>query len=444
MKEILKNIILEFHKDELPPLFKRSYKIESLPINIRKAMVFIGMRRVGKTFLMYQHMKDLLESGLSKNKLLYINFEDDRLENFKIDDFQTILDVYFELYPNNTKSTDLYFYFDEIQNIHGWEKFIRRLLDKEKMHIFITGSSAKFLSKEIATSLRGRCIKTEIFPMSFKEYLIHQNITNFQNITSKEKSVIKHYCQTYLKQGGFPETLSLSDSLHNQTIQSYVNAAVFRDVIDRYQLKNPHIVKLFLLQCLQNIASILSITKVYNTLKSRGETLNRNNLYDYLEYFEDAYIIFTVPVFELSTRKRQVNPNKIYCIDSAIINSYSIKPQMELSSCLENAVYLHLRNLNFEHIYYYKTSSGKEIDFIAQQKTGSIQLFQVCLNMTDEKTKKREISAIIEAASELKINEAFIISYDEQEIIRINDTTINVIPFWRWSLESKKNEIEMI
>jgi len=236
-------------------------------------------------------------------------------------------------------SKDLIFYFDEIQNINGWEKFIRRLLDKEKMSIFITGSSSKLLSSEIATSLRGRCLVNEVFPLGFVEYLNYVGIYDLNNITNKEKAVIRHHFENYLKKGSFPEILSLTDSLHHKTIQSYVNAAVFRDVIDRHKIKNPHIVKLFLLFCLQNIASVLSITKVYKTFKSRGEALSRNNLYSYLNYFIDSYLICSVAIFELSARKRQVNPSKIYCIDTGIILGYSIKPQTELRSCRKYSIY---------------------------------------------------------------------------------------------------------
>ena len=434
MKKILKNIIAEFYKDDLPDGFNRSIEIPKLPQNIRKAIVFIGMRRVGKTYLMYQHMKDALSKGLDKKKLLYINFEDDRLQAFSTKDFQTILDVYFEMYPEYINSKDLIFYFDEIQNIDGWEKFIRRLLDKEKMNIFITGSSSKLLSVEIATSLRGRCLVNEVFPLGFQEYLNFIGIYDFKNITSKEKAVIRHHFENYLKKGGFPEILNLTDSLHHQTIQSYVNAAVFRDVIDRYEIKNPHIVKLFLLHCLQNISSPLSITKVYKALRSRGETLSRNNLYSYLSYFEDAYLICSIPIFELSTRKRQVNPSKIYCIDTGIIYGYSIKPQTELSSSFENLVYLHLRKEDYENIYYYKTKTGKEVDFVTQQANGKIKLYQACVTLNNEKTKNREISAIVDAAKELNLNEAFIITNDENEIIELQNLKIRIIPYWQWVL----------
>lgn len=436
MENIIKNIILEFHKDGLPSLFERSITFPLLPKELRKAIVFIGMRRVGKTYLMYQHMNKLLLSGIEKQKLLYINFEDDRLNDFSIHHFQMILDIYFEIYPNYIQANDLYFYFDEIQNIDGWEKFIRRLLDKEKVNLIITGSSSKLLSKEIATSLRGRCLKTEIFPLRFVEYLQYHKIDKLHNLTNKEQSVIRHYSQKYLKYGSFPETLSLSKNLHHEVIQSYVNAAVFRDVIDRYELNNPHIVKVFLLQCLQNIAAPLSITKIYKTLKSRGESLTRSNLYKYLQYFEDAYLICTTPIFELSTRKRQVNPPKIYCIDSGIIQSYSIKPQMEHGACLENATYIHLRQLDFEHIFYYKTASGKEIDFIAQKPNGKIELYQVCIDLTDEKTKQRELTALIEAAKELQVDHGFIITSNELKTLTIDNITIHILPYWKWTISS--------
>lgn len=433
MKEIIREILLEFNRSDFRSHIERDVTIPQLPATVRKALVFIGMRRVGKTYLMYQDMQKKLKKGLEKGKLLYINFEDDRLTGFKAENFQTILDVYFELYPNLIEASDLNFYFDEIQNIEGWEKFIRRLLDKEKMSIFITGSSAKLLSREIATSLRGRCLETEVFPLSFKEYLNYKEV-KLQGLTSKDKSIIRHHCQTYLQRGGFPEILDLPDNLHNEIVQNYVNSAVFKDVIERHRLKKPHLVKLFLMSCLQNISSLLSVTKIYNHLKSRGEELNRGSLYEYLQYFEDAYLICSVPIFNLSTRVRQVNPNKIYCVDNGIIKGYSIKPGMDMGASLENAVYIHLRTMRFENIFYYKTATGKEVDFVAQQANGAIELFQVCLDLNDEKTKEREISALVQAAQELEMKQATIITLDTSNTLEVDSITLNIVPYWQWVL----------
>lgn len=432
LEEILRDMIVEFQKDKLPQLFLRDLEIPTLPKEIRKAQIFVGMRRVGKTYLMFQHMKQALACGLEMEKILYLNFEDDRLESFKAEDFQKILDVYFEIHPHLAQAEDLIFYFDEIQNVEGWEKFIRRLIDREKMSIFITGSSAKSLSRDISTSLRGRCLETEVFPLGFVEYLYYQGIKDLKNPPAKERATIKHHCKEYLKRGGFPETLSLSDTLHHRLIQSYVNAAVFRDVIDRHKLNNPHIVKLFLNHCLQSIAAPLSITKVFNDFKSRGETLTRARLYEYLSYFEDAYLIYNVPLFDLSFRKRQVNPSKIYCVDPGIISAYSVTPQTEEGVSLENTVYLHLRKQGYEGIYYYKTTQGKKVDFVTQSAKGKIELFQACLRLDSPKTADREYSALIEAAGELKLSEAFIITLDTAEVIRRDDVTLHVIPYWKW------------
>lgn len=431
MKEILAEIIAEFHKSSLPVFLERDYELALLPAAVRKAQIFVGMRRVGKTYLMFQHMKQALERGVAKEKFLYINFEDDRLSQFRATNFQTLLDVYFKLYPQWVEADDLIFYFDEIQVVDGWEKFIRRLLDKEKMAIFITGSSARSLSKDIATSLRGRSLETEVFPLSFKEYLQYKKIDNKKDI-AKERAILQHEALEYLKRGGFPETLALSDSLHHRLLQSYVNAAVFRDVIDRHQLNNPHLVKLFLLHCLQSLAAPLSITKVYNDFKSRGESLTRAKLYEYLSYFEDAYLIYNVPLYDLSLRKRQVNPSKIYGVDPGLVTAYSVTPQMEDGVRLENAVYLHLRQQGFEGIYYYKTAKGKEVDFVTMHLNGTLELYQVCLKLDQEKTRERELSALIEAAKELKLKRAFIVTLDTEERIEKEGLNIEVIPYWKW------------
>lgn len=438
MKAILKEIILEFHRDALPVIFKRDFEFPQLPLNVRKAIVLIGMRRVGKTFLLYQHMQAALSRGVNKERLLYINFEDDRLQGFSSQDFQTLLDVYFELYPTYANTNNLFFYFDEIQNIEGWEQFIRRLIDKEKMEIYITGSSSKLLSREIATSLRGRSLSYEVFPLGFVEYLHHLGVHPPKHLTNKDKAILRHHCTNYLKHGGFPETLALPDTLRHKTIQSYVNAAVFRDVIDRHKITNPHVVKLFLTQCLQTIAAPLSVNKVYNSLKSMGESVGRNSLYEYLDYFEDAYLLCKVSIFQFSTRKRHGHPSKIYCVDSGIITGYSIKRETEHSACLENAVYVHLRTGNYENIFYHKTMSGKQVDFVAQKINGKLDVYQVCLNLSEEKTRQREIQSLVEAAKELEVNEGWIITNDTAEILEIDSIKITVIPYWAWVLRSSE------
>lgn len=431
MKNLIKQMIIDFHHEMIPVPHMRNINLQEQK-NIRRAHVLMGMRRTGKTWLMYQHMQNLIKAKRPVEKLLYINFEDDRLISFNTHHLQEIVSAYFDLYPQYANDEEVVFYFDEIHIIDGWEKFIRRLLDKEKMSLFVTGSSAKMLSKEIATNLRGRATATEVFPFSFSEYLHFHKVPDDLAGSSKNKSLIRNHCQNYLRFGGFPETLYIPSDQHRDLLQEYVNAVIFRDVVDRYQISNTHVVKLFLIHCLQNLSSPLSITKIYHALKSNGATVGKNSLYEYLDYFEEAYLLFAVPIYNLSLRKRQVNPKKIYSIDPGILQAYSVNSNFSLGPVFENAVFLQLRR-HYSDIFYYKTTSSKEIDFVVLNSQGDLQLYQSCLDLSSEKTKIREISALIEAANELKATALYIITLDEEDEIMENGNTIKLIPFWKWA-----------
>lgn len=433
MKNLLKQLITDFHSEPIPELtVHRTIKWPSFSKNIRKAHVFIGMRRSGKTYLMYQHMHQLLNQGIEKEKLLYINFEDDRLIQFSVEHFQALLEAYFDLYPQYTRSSDVVFYFDEIHNIEHWDKFIRRLLDKEQMQLYITGSSAKMLSKEIATSLRGRCWTTEVFPLSFQEYLAYHHVEYHHSApSSQELSKIRHYGERYLQYGGFAESLDLSKTEHHLLLQEYVNTAVYRDVIERHQISNIPIVRLLMTHCLQHLALSLSVTKVYNDFKSQGYSLTKNSLYEYIEYFKDAYLLFSVPIYTLSLRKRQVNPIKIYGVDSGLIEAFSIKPSMAISVSLENAVFMALRRKT-SLIYYYKTINSREIDFLVVHEDETVSLYQVTLYLEAQKsTYDREVNALLEAAKELTVRNFFIITLGEEKQIIDASCTIEVLPYWK-------------
>ena len=432
MKTVLKQIIQEFHEKTLPKPLKRAFTLPEAAPPLRKATVLVGMRRTGKTWALYQHMQDKLATGLVKEKILYINFEDERLFNFKTTDCQLILEAYFELYPQYYQNPNLFFYFDEIHVVPAWEKFIRRLLDQENMQIFVTGSSAKMLSKELATTLRGRELTQEVFPFSFSEYLEFNAIQRNAPLTTKTKSVLRHYADRYHKHGGFPESLFIEDHKLIELLQSYVNTVVFRDIIERYSITNHHMVKLFLLHCLQCIAAPLSVNKVFNSFKSAGESLSKDKLYEYLSYFEEAFLIFAIPAYHHSLRIRQSTAKKIYTIDSSVIMAYSIKPHFEKGVCLENSVFMSLRR-SCNTLFYYRTKTDKEIDFLTLSAKGEITLYQVCLAFNETSTKEREYAAILEATKELKLNEAWIITEDTDEVIELQGIKIKTLPYWKWA-----------
>lgn len=433
IKKIVRSILVEFQERDLPQPFLRSIFPPPHSETIRKAWVLMGMRRSGKTWVAYQQINLRQKQGKAKNTNLYMNFEDDRLLGFEVSDFQTILDVYFELYPQNINNKDLFFCFDEIHVVPGWEKFIRRLLDTEKMQICVTGSSAGMLSKELGTTLGGRAWPQEVFPFSFAEFLNVHEIDSDKTSTSKTQAKIRHLANEYLLYGGFPEVVLGPKELHSQLIQGYMDAVVLRDIVKRYAIGNADLVQKFLVWILRQLAAPLSITKIYNTLKSQGIAIGKNSLFDYLQYLEDAYALLSVPFFSLSEKVRQVNPKKVYAVDSGIITAYSIKNDLEKASRLENSVFMHLRR-SFSNICYYKTErSKKEIDFVVTKPNGNLMLVQSCVTMDDPLTRAREISALVQGCHEFGLKKAFIITEDHEEEITQEGITIHCLPFWQWS-----------
>lgn len=432
MKQTIRSILIEFRERDLPRPHTRAIHPPKHHQNVRKTWVLMGMRRSGKTWAAYQEIRRRQDEGFPKETNLYINFEDDRLAGFKIDDFQSILDVYFELYPQYINSKDLFFCFDEIHIVPGWEKFIRRLIDTENMQICVTGSSAGMLSKELGTTLGGRAWPQEVFPYSFSEFLELKGIDLSNTMSSKVEAQIRHLASEYLLYGGFPEAVEESKELHTALIQGYMDAVILRDIVKRHVIINADVIQKFLVLVLRQLAAPLSVTKVHHTFKSQGIAIGKNSLYVYLQYFEDAYAVLSVPFFSLSERIRQVNPKKVYAIDPGVITAYSIKREFEKASRLENAVFMHLRR-SYSNICYYKTQKKKEVDFVVTTPLGDLILLQACVEMNDPETRKRELSALVETCEEFKLKEGFIITEEHEEGISEHGIHIHCIPFWKWA-----------
>lgn len=434
MRSVIRELILEFHNRELPDPSLRNLKFPHIPQNVGKAVVLCGMRRTGKTWLLYNHIQNLIKDGYLIKELLYLNFEDDRLNGFTIKDFQLILDVYFELYPDMIGSNRLHLYFDEIHEVDGWEKFIRRLIDSEKVNIYITGSSAKQLSKEIASNLRGRTITREVFPFSFNEYLNFKNVSIKKNATAKDISLLLHYQKKYFDYGGFPEIQHYEENeIKRDIIQSYIDTVIYRDIIERYNLSNASLIKELLLFCIRNSASAVSINKLYNRFRSMGRSVGKDTLYSYLAYFEDAYAVFTVPIYAHSMAKQNVNPKKIYAVDHGLITASTVKLQFEKAAILETAVFSHIRRTGVD-IFYYRTATGKEVDFLTVSSDNVINLIQVSVDMEHESTRNREVEAMREAMQETGVSATIIVTEMTSEELEVEEGRISLIPFWEWAV----------
>ncbi len=351
--------------------------------------VAMGMRRSGKTYFLWQTVRDLVTKGLPLERILYINFEDERILPLDQKAMGQLVDAWYSLYPKNHDQC-CYLFFDEVQNVDGWPLVLRRLLDTKNSQIYVTGSSAKLLSKEIATSLRGRSLSVEIFPYSYQEYLIsHRLLSAEKSLDQKTLDLQKQHLLEYFQIGGFPGIQAMASNERLEALQNYVETVTFRDIVERYQITNIALLKYFIGFLLKNISSQFSINKFYNGIKSQGYQVAKDTLYSYLTYLEDAFLIFPVPIFTESLRLTQTTPKKIYAIDNGLILANTFNRSGNQGKLLENLVYLDLRRQG-KKIFYYLTTDRYEVDFITQDLQGNYELLQVVWEMTDAKTLERE------------------------------------------------------
>lgn len=430
METLLEYIITDFHERKLPDLTRRE---TALPCITGKVDTVIGMRRAGKTYFLYQAMQDQLKLGLAKEKLLYINFDDERLLPLNTNQLHLITEVYYRMFPE-FKNEKCYFFFDEIQNVPGWERFVRRLLDTENVHLSLTGSSAKLLSKEIATTLRGRAITTEIFPFSFREALRYENpdLKLSSKLGEKARSLMANRMRRFLMRGGFPEVQSLQEQYRPRILQEYVDVVILRDIIERYHVTNTQALRAMVRHLLAAPATLFSVNKFYNDLKSQGMSCTKDTLHDYLDYLHDAYLVYPITIFTRSERVRRTNPRKVYIIDTGLINAFLHQPQSDWGHLLENFVYLELRRLGLK-IEYYRTKENIEVDFITTTLQGEKALYQVALNLNDAATREREIRALELAMKECRIEIAKIITLDHRETLKLKIGIIEILPVWYWA-----------
>lgn len=431
MIETIKTILLDFISQPLNTGIYRQNSVKALP---GKAAICIGVRRCGKSTLMFQIMQGLIDNGVPKENILYLNFFDDRLHDLQHSGLGKILEAYYLLHPEKKNTEKVFCFFDEIQVIPGWETFIERMLRTENCEIYITGSSADMLSKEIATQMRGRALSWEIFPFSFKEYLDFKSIKFDRHLSTKSKLHIQKAFEEYWQSGGFPEVLGLDQHLRTKIHQEYYQAILFKDLIERHNISHPKAVSDLTHRLIDNVGSLYSINALTGYLQSLSHKVPKTSVSTYIDWFEDTYFLFTVRVFDASLTKSKVAAKKIYCIDHAFINSISSGILVNSGHLLENIVFTHLRRKH-ESIFYYKTKNHKEVDFIVNSKSKGKILVQVCESLSNDKTRNREISALEEAMKELNISHGTIVTRNENEIYETGNKTIHIVPAWRYLLE---------
>lgn len=428
MIEILKELIVDYQQMSLETGFPRRLKITPMT---GKAAVCIGVRRCGKSTLLFQIIRRLREGGLSSKNILYLNFFDDRLHGLRQGGLGSIMEAYFSLYPEKKQTEKIYCFFDEIQAVPDWEPFVDRLLRTENCEVYLSGSSARMLSREIATQMRGRALSWELFPFSFREFLDSRNLNSDAPLSSRTRFLVQKAFDDYWASGGFPETLGIESHLRVKIHQEYLSAILFRDLIERHNVSHPRAVVDLAHWLMNNAASLYSINSLTGYLKSLGHKAPKSAVSEYLQWFEDAYFLFTVRLFDPSLARAHANPKKIYCIDHALAASVASGILLNSGHLLENLVFAALRRITPD-LYYYRTRSGREVDFIARARDQSIQLIQVCEFMSDPQTRKREITALREAMAEQRTDSATIVTRNEEERIQTESGVVDVVPAWRF------------
>jgi len=344
-----------------------------------------------------------------------------------------ITDTYYSIYPNKKNLEKIYCFFDEIQVVSGWEVYIERLLRTENCEIVIIGSSAKMLSREIATQMRGRSLSWEIFPFSFLEFLRSNNIDVRKSINSPQKCILTNLFDKYFKIGGFAEVQNVSDRDRVKIHQEYFRSVLFRDIIERYNLNHPKAILYLAHHLIDSIGQLYSINRLVNFLKTAGYKTSKTFVSEIVDLFEDAYFLFTVRKYDESHQKQQVNPKKVYCIDHALVNSVSSGINENEGALLENLAFLYLRRL-YSEIYYYKTTKDQEVDFLVIPSKGSKFLVQICKSIQNEKTRKRELSSIATAMAELQVEKCILLTLNEYEEIQLSTGIVSVMPIWKYIL----------
>ena len=431
IKDVIKSLIITKQREIPFAMFNREY---ALPVNSKSIVTVVGVRRCGKSSRMQLTINALVKNGVSPETILWVGFDDERLAGMKVSDLDEVLESYRELYPAQDLK-DVFMFFDEIQLIDNWELFVIRVFKSYCKNIFVSGSNAKMLSQEIATTLRGWSIEEETYPLSFMEYCQFTG-TKTHHLTEQETTHLCLKWDEYCMESAFPEiVLTESKSLRDKKLQGYFDAMLFRDLVERHNIGNTGVLRYFIKRLMNNITKPTSINAIYNDIKSQGLKISKDDLYLWADYVCECFMFLRISKYTPSLVEEQQSLRKYYFIDNGLRQSVLLPQSDDNGKLLENAVLLHLyrRRQPFDKITYF--SGTKECDFVVQQEQQVKALYQVCWKMQDTLTMQREIDGIIEASKVTQCDNLFIITHDNEDIIIQEGKTISIIPAWKWMMK---------
>ncbi|MCH9611769.1 MAG: hypothetical protein S4CHLAM102_02430 [Chlamydiia bacterium] len=417
-REVLKQIVIDQQEYKAPQnFFKRALADKMMEfVKDPSILILSGIRRSGKSTL-----QRLLQRELSPSEY-YLNFDDERLIQFQVEHFQLLLEVLVELFGAGS-----IFYFDEIQNVKGWERFIRRLYEQGNK-IYITGSNANLLSKELGTHLTGRYILFEVYPLSFKEIVSHHSpdLLEKKRFSTTDVGMIRHHFANYLKEGGIPEYVKYGKT---EYLRDLLDGILYRDIIARYKLPDEKPLREIVYLLASNVGKEFSYSKLSKTVG----TSSSNTISSYCDYLEQCYLFFFLHKYNHSLKKQIISNKKCYMIDTALIRITGFRTSEDRGRILENVVLLNLKRERKE-VYFHKES--KECDFIIREGNHITQAIQVTVSLSDEQVKNREVSGLVEAMEAYHLDTGLILTEYEEATLEVDNRTIHILPIWKWLLQS--------
>jgi len=434
---MLKNVIYNYWDSELPRVIERDIKID-----VKSELIndIVGIRRAGKSYLMFWIIKKLLKR-VDKKATIYINFENRRLFPLTPDYFNQIISFIYEE-QLLAKRKKIYLFLDEVQRIKGWEMFIRSIYDefKGRIKIFVSGSSANLLSQEYGKLLTGRHLTFAVFPLSFREFLRFKNFK--LEILSEEKiAELKRLLKEYLEFGGFPEVVLLKTKKRKEHLLNQLFSDILsRDVLSRAEVRREGIIEDFAYYLTSNISSLLSFNKMAGHFHSRGIKISVSTLENYFYLLKNSFLFFETKIFSYKVKDQLQYPRKVYCLDNGLVNLAGFRFSQNIGKLYENIVAIELFRRFFVQpniqIFYWRNQMGQEVDFLIKQGAKIRQIVQVCYEINDPETKKREIRSLIKASQELKCRNLLVITENEEkrekEVWRGVKREIKFVPLWKW------------
>ncbi len=406
-----------------------------LPAIPGKVHAVIGMRRAGKTTFLRQ-LLDERRASLPPERAIYLSFDDDRLAGIQVDQLGFLLEEYYRRHPSLRGCETVRWFFDEIQFVPGWERFVRRVLDSEKVEIAVSGSSAQMLSREVHTSLRGRGMATVIRPFSFREFLRHRGEEPAKEPWQwqpAERSLVEKRFREFLAEGGFPEAQGLPAALRIELLQGYVDTVLFRDVVERHGVSQVAALRWLVRQCLRNPAGSFSAHRLYRDLRAQGHGIGKDSVHALLGHLLDAFLLSAVPLATESERQRNSNPRKLYPADPGLIRAFDASGRTNQGHALETLVLNELERRGAE-VGYVKTEEGLEVDFLARQLAGGEELLQVCADLSAPETLARELRALEEAGRQYPQATGRLLTLTRDTLLAQAPADLIVQPVYEWIL----------